>query len=81
MYLKKLSFEFPNDKTRGSNHKALVLFLLTQTALIKDFNYFDQEALGLFANEAYIHKLFSEIMNDYSSSTNQAIIINSFYLC
>lgn len=71
------------EMTRGGTHNSLLLFLLQQEALIKDFNYFKNDApfFEKVSSAEFIKKLIKEVVHDSVSQTNKALVINSFYLC
>ncbi len=75
-YLKDLisvENELTSDlETRGSNHRSFLLFLIIQSTLIEDFEYFksDLEFYSKVTEPEYIKKLLNEMHSDFSSQTN-----------
>lgn len=45
------------------------------------FDYFDKEMSDMVRKPSKVKKLVKEMMNDFVSQTNQAIMINNFALC
>mmetsp|Transcript_19412 Transcript_19412/g.18517 ORF Transcript_19412/g.18517 Transcript_19412/m.18517 type:complete len:201 (+) Transcript_19412:413-1015(+) len=49
--------------------------------MMDNFGYFDEDFKEQFLNPQYMETLVSEILNDFISKTNQAIMVSNFHLC
>jgi mevalonate kinase len=69
--------------TLGSAHNSFLLFMLQQSLLVKNLDYFKSDPVfqERVSEKKYLKRVINHILYDSTSQTNKALVVNSYYTC